>query len=67
LEYRISYTNQGSSPIKSLSIADSTPSYTSFVSALAGTTPASLSNCRKQTPANPAPAALLDCAATQTV
>ncbi len=46
-------------------VNDTTPSYTSFVSASAGTTPASLTGCTKNTPANALPAAAVACATAQ--
>lgn len=55
LEYLITYTNNAASPITSLAINDATPSYTTFISALDGTRPASLSACQKHTPANALP------------
>lgn len=67
LEYRLTYINNGTSPATGLHAFDITPSYTTFVSAAEGTTPASLSNCQKQTPVNPAPAAIVACAVVQTV
>ena len=67
LEYLITYTNNAASPITSLTINDTTPSYTTFVSALDGTTPASLSACQKNTPANALPGgAAVACASGQT-
>ncbi|MDZ4358452.1 MAG: hypothetical protein U1B84_18880, partial [Variovorax sp.] len=42
LEYRITYTNNGDAPIRSMVVNDMTPGYTTFVSATTGTTPASL-------------------------
>lgn len=66
LEYRITYTNNANAPITSMTINDTTPGYTSFVSATAGTTPTTLSNCTKHTPANPSPAAAVSCAQAQT-
>ena len=65
LEYRITYTNRGETPIRELLVSDATPGYTHFVSAEAGTTPAGLSNCMKHTPANPAPAAAVPCSDVQ--
>ncbi|MDH6593482.1 putative repeat protein (TIGR01451 family) [Variovorax sp. TBS-050B] len=65
LEYRITYANNAETPVRSMTISDSTPSYTTFVSATAGTTPATLSNCMKTTPANPPPAAAVACATAQ--
>ena len=67
LEYRITYTNNGASAITNLAISDATPSYTSFISGVDGTTPASLSACQKRTPANAPPAAAVACSATQAV
>ncbi|MGJ7487758.1 prealbumin-like fold domain-containing protein [Variovorax sp. LT2P21] len=65
LEYRITYTNNGVSPIGTLSVNDTTPSYTSFVGAQTGSTPATLTACQKTTPANPAPGPTVACAAAQ--
>jgi uncharacterized repeat protein (TIGR01451 family) len=65
LEYRITYTNNGTTPIRNLVLSDSTPSFTSFVGSLTGTTPATLTACVKNTPANPLPAAAVNCAAVQ--
>ncbi|MDP9930170.1 putative repeat protein (TIGR01451 family) [Variovorax paradoxus] len=67
LEYRVSYTNNGTTPISDMKINDTTPQYTSFVAAQAGTTPASLTACRKNTPANATPAPSVACAVAQTV
>ena len=66
LEYRVSYTNNGTTPISDMKINDTTPQYTSFVAAQAGTTPASLTACRKNTPANATPAPSVACAVAQT-
>jgi len=66
LEYRITYTNTAPSPLSSLVINDSTPTYTSFVSAKTDTTPASLTACTKVTPANVAPAPVVGCDVAQT-
>ena len=65
LEYRITYTNNGASPITNLAIGDTTPAYTSFMSAVEGTTPASLTACQKNTPANVLPVVAVACAAAQ--
>jgi uncharacterized repeat protein (TIGR01451 family) len=65
LEYRITYTNNGATPLGTLSINDTTPSYTSFVSAQAGSTPTTLTACQKTTPANPLPALGIACATAQ--
>jgi hypothetical protein len=53
LEYRITYTNNGGTPINALKINDVTPAYTTFISALAGTLPATLTACTKKTPTAP--------------
>ena len=66
LEYRITYTNNGTTPISGLTVNDTTPQYTAFAGAQADTTPATLASCQKHTPANPPPAAAVDCAAAQT-
>ena len=66
LEYRITYTNNGASPISGLSVTDATPAYTSFISAIPFSAPASLTSCLKQTPANPTPAATVACSIGQT-
>lgn len=65
LEYRISYTNTGTSPVSNLVINDATPEYTSFVLAQTDATPISLSGCAKVTPANAPPLPPLDCDAPQ--
>jgi len=65
LEYRITYTNNGATPLGTLSINDTTPSYTSFVAAQAGSTPTTLTACQKTTPANPLPAPGIACATAQ--
>ncbi len=67
LEYRITYTNNGASPISGLSVADVTPNYTTFVSAADDATPTTLTSCQKQTPANPAPTPTVLCATAQTM
>ena len=68
LEYRLTYTNNGASPITNLSVSDVTPNYTTLISALDGTTPAGLTACLKNTPANPAPTnAAVACSAVQAV
>ncbi|QOF77549.1 beta strand repeat-containing protein [Variovorax sp. 38R] len=61
LEYRVTYTNNGTTPIGNLTVNDATPAYTTFVSSTVGITPATLTACRKTTPANPAPAATVAC------
>ena len=66
LEYRITYTNNGASPISGLSVADVTPNYTTFVNATDAATPTSLTSCQKQTPANPATGSTVSCATAQT-
>ncbi|MDA7417544.1 hypothetical protein PGB34_14340 [Xenophilus arseniciresistens] len=65
LEYRITYTNNGDAPISAMTVNDTTPGYTTFVSATQGTTPASLTACQKTTPANAPPAAPVACADAQ--
>lgn len=65
LEYRITYANTTTSPVTTLVVNDAVPTYTSFVSAQAETTPAALGTCAKTTPANAAPAATVECATTQ--
>jgi uncharacterized repeat protein (TIGR01451 family) len=67
LEYRITYANTTTAPVLALVIHDGTPTYTTFLSASAGTTPSSLGACTKETPANPSPAPAVSCAATQPV
>ena len=62
LEYRITYTNNGASPMTQVVISDSTPSYTTFQSASAGTTPTALGNCTKITPQS---ATAVSCGSTQ--
>ncbi|WP_175950754.1 DUF11 domain-containing protein [Burkholderia sp. BCC0405] len=65
LEYRITYTNNAPAAITNLVINDTTPAFTTFVSGTTGTTPATLTACVKNTPANPAPAAAVACTAAQ--
>ena len=65
LEYRITYTNNGPTPVSALAISDTTPNYTTFVNAQAGGTPPSLTACAKTTPANASPAAQVPCATAQ--
>ena len=65
LEYRITYTNMSSSVLSTLTINDTTPAYTNFVSASVGNMPPSLTDCVKNTPANPSPAAAVSCASNQ--
>lgn len=65
LEYRITYTNNGDAPIRNLAVNDTTPAYTSFVGATAGETPATLTGCMKNTPANAAPAPAVACTEAQ--
>jgi len=65
LEYRITYTNNGDAPIRNLAVNDTTPAYTSFVGAIAGETPATLTGCMKNTPANAAPAPAVACTEAQ--
>lgn len=65
LEYRITYTNNGDAPIRSMVVNDMTPGYTTFVSATTGTTPASLTGCVKNTPANAPPVGAVACTTVQ--
>ena len=65
LEYRITYTNNGPAPITGLDVNDVTPSYTTFVAATAGSTPAAMTACAKRTPGNPAPQPTVPCATVQ--
>lgn len=65
LEYRVTYTNNGTGPISNLTVNDTTPAYTTFVSSTAGTTPATLTACNKTTPANPSPAPTVACSVVQ--
>ncbi|MDP9919496.1 putative repeat protein (TIGR01451 family) [Variovorax boronicumulans] len=65
LEYRITYTNNGATPISGLTVSDVTPVYTSFAGSQEGTTPATLTACTKRTPANALPAPAVACAAAQ--
>lgn len=65
LEYRLTYTNNGTSPITAMNVSDATPNYTTFVSAATGTTPGTLTACQKQTPANPLPAPAVACGTVQ--
>ncbi|SJM90379.1 hypothetical protein CRENPOLYSF1_1420001 [Crenothrix polyspora] len=55
LEYQIQYTNNGATPVKTLVIKDITPTYTTFISALADVLPNALTDCTKITPASVAP------------
>ncbi len=65
LEYQITYTNNGPTPIGELSLSDITPASTTFVRAQEGPTPAGLTACTKSTPANPVPAPPVTCATAQ--
>ena len=65
LEYRITYTNNSDAPIRNLAVNDTTPAYTSFVSATVGETPPTLTGCLKTTPANAAPAPAVACTEAQ--
>jgi uncharacterized repeat protein (TIGR01451 family) len=67
VEYRITYTNNGDAPIRSMTVNDTTPGYTSFLSATTGATPPTLTACAKNTPANALPAAAVPCATAQPV
>jgi uncharacterized repeat protein (TIGR01451 family) len=65
LEYRITFTNNAAAPITDLAISDTTPAYSTFLSADTAPLPASLTACVKNTPANPAPAPAVACSAIQ--
>jgi uncharacterized repeat protein (TIGR01451 family) len=65
LEYRITYTNNSDAPIRNLAVNDTTPAYTSFVSATVGETPPTLTGCLKTTPANAVPAPAVACTEAQ--
>ncbi len=67
LEYRITYTNNGATPIGGLTVNDATPVYTSFAGSQADASPATLTGCMKHTPANPLPAPAVACATAQAV
>lgn len=67
LEYRITYTNNGATPINGLMVNDVTPVYTSFAGSQEGTTPATLTACTKRTPANAVPAPPVACTTVQPV
>ncbi|MDY7579504.1 hypothetical protein RGU70_14390 [Herbaspirillum sp. RTI4] len=66
LEYRITYLNNGPSPVTGLHLNDATPNFTHFIQASVGATPATLTDCRKRTPFNPAPAPAVACSVEQT-
>jgi uncharacterized repeat protein (TIGR01451 family) len=63
IEYRITYTNNGSTSINTLVISDTTPLHTTFVSAAAGIFPPNLTACQKTTPTS---ATAISCASTDT-
>lgn len=65
LEYQITYSNNAASAITNMTINDTTPAYTTFVSSTTGTTPATLTACMKNTPANPSPTPAVLCNAAQ--
>jgi fibronectin-binding autotransporter adhesin len=67
LEYRITYTNNSASPMTTLILTDTTPSYTTFRSAQAGTTPTALGACMKKTPQNTSSNPEVECAVVQGV
>ncbi len=67
LEYRVTYTNNGMTPITSMTVNDMTPQFTSFIAAQTGTTPDSFTACSKNTPANAMPAPAVACDASQAV
>jgi uncharacterized repeat protein (TIGR01451 family) len=49
LVYTITYKNDSTGPLSTLAISDTTPAFTSFVSAACGTTPANLTACTVST------------------
>jgi large repetitive protein len=49
LIYTITYRNDSSGPLSTLTVSDTTPAFTSFVSAACGTTPANLTACTVST------------------
>jgi uncharacterized repeat protein (TIGR01451 family) len=49
LEYRITYINNGIQPISNLVVRDTTPAYTTFLSAACGALPANISACNVTT------------------
>lgn len=65
LEYRITYTNMTPAVLSGLTINDTTPAFTSFVSSTVGSTPPTLTACAKNTPANPAPSGGVACSSGQ--
>ncbi len=65
LEYRITYTNTAPAVLSNLTIHDTTPAFTSYVSSTVGNTPATLTACAKNTPANPPPSAGVACSSAQ--
>ena len=65
LEYRITYVNNGPARIIALDVNDVTPNFTTFVAATAGTTPATLTACAKNTPVNSLPTPSVPCATAQ--
>ncbi|AIY42887.1 Chitinase [Collimonas arenae] len=65
LEYSITYTNNGTGPISNLLINDATPQFTTFVASTTGATPATLTVCVKNTPANEPPAPTVACSTAQ--
>jgi hypothetical protein len=64
LEYRIRYRNTSLAALDEFTIDVDTPGFTTYVSALTETTPASLTACHKTTPAN---ATAVDCAVVEQV
>jgi len=51
LTYTVTYTNQGTQPLKNLVVNDAVPAFTTFVSAAAGALPNNLTACIQTTPA----------------
>lgn len=66
LEYRLSYINNATTSVRDLTINDTVPAYSTFVSTGLETTPSTLTTCMKSTPANPLPGTEVDCASLQT-
>ena len=66
LEYQITYLNLGAQAINNLELTDQVSGYASFVSADVGALGSGLTGCNKNTPANPLPAAAVNCGSAQT-
>lgn len=61
----MSYVNNSAASLQDLTINDTVPVFSTFVSTGLETTPTKLTACTKSTPANPPPAAEVDCASPQ--